>query len=269
MKKDDLGNRMKMYEGIEAARRLIPRLPICVRIDGRAFHTFTKGLKRPYDERLMHCMLETTRFLVKEANASVGYTQSDEINLVLFSDDLKSQPLFDGRVQKLVSVLASAATMKFCRLLMEHLPEKADKTVMFDARVWSVPSLEEAANVLVWRELDATRNSIQSAAGAYYSHKQLHKKNTSEMQELLFQKGINWNDYPAKFKRGSYFQRRKVQRTLTAEEIERIPRSHRPEPGQVVERTEILPLELPPLRKVKNRVDVLFFGATPERYEEG
>ena len=157
MEKMDLGDRMKMYEGRETGRRVMPGLPICARIDGRAFHTFTRGLARPYDERLTECMVETARFLVQETGAVIGYTQSDEITLLFYTQEPGSQHFFGGKIQKMVSVLASAATCQFAKQMQDKLPEKADSLVMFDCRVWGVPTLEEACNVLVWRELDATR----------------------------------------------------------------------------------------------------------------
>lgn len=264
MSRDDFGDRMKQYEGAETQRMLMPMLPVCVRIDGRGFSRYTRDLPRPYDERLVRCMVDTTRFLVQESSACVGYTQSDEISLILYTADPKTQLFFNGKIQKLVSVLASAATVKFASLVREHMPEKADKLAMFDCRVWSVPNLAEASNVLLWRELDATRNSLQSAAGTYFSHAELHNKTQSDMHEMLFQKGVNWNNYPAYFKRGTYLQRRKVLRALTEEERLVIPEDYRPKPGEMLERTDILELELPPLRKVVNRVEVLFEGAEPE-----
>lgn len=260
-RKDDLADRMKEYEARETGRRLMPRLPICVRIDGRAFSRWTRSLTRPYDEGLSRVMIETTRFLIEEANAVVGYTQSDEISLIIMGEDAQSQPLFNGKIQKLSSVLASAATAQFMSLLPKYLPQQAGKIAMFDCRVWNVPDLQEAANVLLWREFDATRNSIQSAASALYSHRELDRKNTSQMQEMIFQKGINWNDYPPYFKRGTYLRRARVERELTQEERERIPPAHRPPEGTSVERTTITALKLPPLRKVNNRAQVLFEGA--------
>jgi tRNA(His) guanylyltransferase len=207
----DLADRMKRYEEIGAGQRLIPNLPVCVRLDGKAFHSWTRGLRRPYDERLHTLFDETTKFLADASDAVIGYTQSDEITLILYNDGQPdSQVFFDGRVSKLTSVLASMATAKFNALVPSILPEKQGQLAFFDCRVWTVPTEQEAVNCLLWRELDATRNGIQMAAQALYSHKQLHQKNTSEMQEMLWQKGINWQDYPARFKRGGYFQRRVI-----------------------------------------------------------
>ena len=161
MKRDDFGNRMKMYEKM-ADTRLMPLLPICARIDGRCFSSWTRGLDRPYDSRLSSLMVAVARLLVEETNACMGYTQSDEITLVLYSPSPNSQVFFDGKLQKTVSVLASAATTFFAQKLPEYLPEKT--IPQFDCRVWTVPNKDEAANAILWREKDSTKNSIQSAA---------------------------------------------------------------------------------------------------------
>jgi tRNA(His) 5'-end guanylyltransferase len=126
------------------------------------------------------------------------------------------------------SVLAGMASAKFCQLVIEHLPNKVKETPHFDCRVWQVPTLQDAADVFVWREDDATKNSITMAAGAYYSDSELDGKNSGVKQEMLWQKGVNWNDFPAFFKRGTYLQRRTFDRTLTDEERARIPEAHRP-----------------------------------------
>ena len=120
-KTDKFGDRMKMYEGIEAQRAFMPGLPICVRIDGRAFHTFTRGMQRPYDKAMADAMIETTKYLVQQTYACIGYTQSDEISLVLRDD---AEPLFGGRISKLTSVLASMATAKFNEVIHKTYPEK-------------------------------------------------------------------------------------------------------------------------------------------------
>ncbi len=263
----ELADRMKLYEEIGAGQRLMPNLPVCIRIDGKAFHSWTRGLRRPYDERLHTLFDETTKFLVEASDAVIGYTQSDEITLILYNGGKPdSQVFFDGRLSKLTSVLASMATAKFHALVPAILPEKQGKLACFDCRVWNVPTEQEAANGLIWRELDATRNSIQMAAQALYSHKQLHQKNTSEMQEMLWQQGINWNDYPTRFKRGGYFQRRVIDHKFTVDELEKLPPLHdaRKHPDSMMRRQVIAPLDLPPLLKVANRVDVIFRGCAPE-----
>jgi tRNA(His) guanylyltransferase len=263
---DDLGDRMKTYELAEAGRRCPPQLPILARIDGRSFSKFTSGLQRPYDRRLSDLMVETVKYLVRETGAVCGYTQSDEISLAWHVTDEGSQVIFDGRISKMVSVLASLTTVYFNHRLPEFLPaEYAARLPHFDARVWTVPDVEEAANVFLWREFDATKNSISMAARAHFSHKQLDGKNGLEMQEMLRARGVEWEDYPAFFKRGTYVQRRKSARRFTAEELDRLPPQHeaRRNPELIVERTDYAALDLPPLRRVKNRAGVLLAGEAP------
>ncbi len=263
---DGLGERMKQYESAEAGRRLMPLLPAIARLDGRAFHSFVRGLERPFDRRLSDLMIETTAFLVRETNAAVGYTQSDEISLAWLPEEYEAQIFFDGRVLKMTSMLAALCAAHFNRLLPAHLPAAyADRLPVFDCRVWNVPTVEEAANTFLWRELDATKNSISMAARVHYEHAELHDKSGSVMQEMLFRKGVNWNDYPAFFKRGTYVRRRKVSRPFTASEHEALPEKHaaRANPALVVERMECGPIELPPLTTVQNRAGVLFRGEEP------
>jgi len=262
---DTLGDRMKLYEGVEAGRRLMDQLPICARIDGKGFSKFTRDLARPYDERLSRLMVATTAHLVEETGALAGYTQSDEISLLWYSADPERQLWLDRRVQKLTSIVASMATAFFNARLPSFIAEKAAGTALFDARIWAVPTKDEAANAFLWRERDATKNSISMAARSVYSHAQLQDRTGSEMQELLFQKGINWNDYPAFFKRGTFVLRRTVTRAFTTAELELLPPKHeaRRNPELLVERTEVQPVELPPFGKVTNRVGVLFAGETP------
>lgn len=263
---DALGDRMKMYENAEAGRKLMPLLPVLARVDGRAFHSFTHGMRRPFDQGFSECMIETTAELVAETNACMGYTQSDEITLAWHSTDLKSQIWFDGRVCKMVSQLAAHATLTFYRRIERRDPARAAKLPTFDARVWSVPNRTEGANVFVWREWDATKNSISMAAQSVCSHRELHGKHGGEMQEMLFQHGINWNDYPAFFKRGTYVQRRKVLKPFTADELEKLPPKHeaRTNPSLMVERSEIRVLDLPPITSIPNREAVIFDGAAFE-----
>ena len=200
MSQDLMGDRMKRYESVEAGRRFMPMLPMCVRLDGRSFSRWTKGLERPFDERLHNIMVNTTIGLVEETNACVGYTQSDEISLILHSDDPKSQIYFDGKIQKVISSISGMAAALFSLWTDKYLPNRINvladpkRIATFDCRAWNVPNKEEAVNAILWREFDATKNSIQQAAHHHYSHKQLMNKHTGEMQEMLFQKGINWND---------------------------------------------------------------------------
>lgn len=262
---DELGDRMKMYEGMEAGRRLLPLAPILARIDGRAFHAFTRGMKRPFDDQFVYCMTATTRFLVQETNACMGYTQSDEITLAWHSTNIKSQVWFDGRIHKMVSQLAAQATLEFNEQAQRWLPDFSHRRPTFDARVWTVPNRTEGANAFLWREWDATKNSVSMAADALYSHNELHGKNGAEKQDMLMAKGINWNDYPPQFKRGVYVQRRILTKPFTPEEIESLPPKHqaRANPDLTVERSEWRVIDLPPLGSITNREAVIFEGAEP------
>ncbi|BDD79779.1 hypothetical protein [Burkholderia phage FLC9] len=256
---------MKRYE-LSDDRRLMPLLPIVVRMDGRAFSTFTRGLKRPYDERLSTCMIETTGKLVEQWHATLGYTQSDEITIFLKNDDPLALMPYDGRVQKLIGAFASSVTGKFIRQMNLHLPEKAHIDPEFDCRVWQLPNMEEVFNMFLWRESDATTNSIQMAAQSHYSHKQLHKKGWSDLNEMLFQKGVNYNDYPAFFKRGTYLTRRVVHRLLTMDELSKIPEKHRHLHGGIVTRTETGPINMPPIHSIKGGMTELL-SYVPKRRE--
>jgi tRNA(His) 5'-end guanylyltransferase len=263
--KDLFGDRMKMYENQTCGIKLLPRIPVIARLDGKGFSKFTRGLRRPYDERLSNLMIELTKYLVKETNANCGYTQSDEITLMWYVDDPKSSIYFDGRYFKMVSDLSAMASVFFNKKLVEYLPEKSDKCPRFDCRVFNVPTLDEAVNTFLWREQDATKNSITMAASAFYSHKQLHKKNGSEKQEMLFQKGVNWNDYPTFFKRGTYVQRKRICRKFTTDELEKLPKKHeaRKNPDLMIERWVVDRIDIPPLSKITNKVDVIVFGKDP------
>ena len=262
---DELGDRLKDYERQESARRLTAGLPICARIDGKRFSRFTGGLRRPCDERLNRLMVATTQHLVEESEALAGYTQSDEISLLYHGDDAKTQLFLDRRVQKMTSILASMTTAYFNAHLAEHLPEKSGAMALFDCRVFSVPNKDEAANVFLWRELDATKNSVNMAARVYYAHDELHNRSGSELLDLLMQKGIDWNDYPSFFKRGTFILRHSATRSFTAEDRAALPPKHeaRQNPDLVVTRSIVRPAQLPPFGRIQNRVGVLFHGEAP------
>jgi tRNA(His) 5'-end guanylyltransferase len=244
----------------------MPLLPAFARIDGRAFHGFTRGMDRPFDAEFSSCMVGTTAALVHDTGACMGYTQSDEITLAWHSQTTQSQIWFDGRVAKMTSQLAAQATLIFYCLVLERLPRNyARRHPTFDARVWNVPNRAEGANVFLWREWDATKNSISMAAAAHYSHSELMGKNSHQKHDMLHAKGVNWNDYPALFKRGSYVQRRTVTVPFSAEELDRLPPKHeaRTNPALVVERSVCSVLDMPPLGSLANREAVIFDGAEP------
>jgi len=270
MKKDEFGDRMKAYEAQTCGIKMIPRIPIIARLDGKGFSKFTKGLRRPYDERLSKLMVETTKYLAKETNANCAYTQSDEITLVFYTDKIGSSLYYDGRLFKLIGDLAAMASVYFNRNLLEYLPEKKDEMPRFDCRVYNVPTLDEAVNSFLWREMDATKNSISMAAQSFYSHNELDGKNGKVKQEMLFEKGINWNNYPSFFKRGTYVQRQVISGKLTNDELEKLPPKHnaRTNPDFSFERKVISELDLPPLSKVENKIEVIIFGKKPVMKKE-
>ena len=213
--KKSLGDRMKSYELVNRSW-LMPNSYAIVRIDGRAFHNFTRGLKKPFDYGLVEDMVETTKYLCKNVQGChLGYTQSDEISLVLFDGhNHGSEKFFDGQIQKICSVVSSMTTAKFnqLRLLRNSyvnndgcnvVPIERYRLAEFDARVFNLPTFDETVNYLRWRQRDAVKNSISMVAQSLYSHKELHEKNGNQQQELIFQKGQNWNDYDPSVKRGT------------------------------------------------------------------
>lgn len=261
---DDLGDRMKAYEAAETARTLMPLCPVYARIDGRCFSSFTRGMDRPFDQAMSDAMIATVSHLVDATHARIGYTQSDEISLVWLSNDYKSEMFFGGKVQKMVSVLAGMATAAFTKaILAGPHAERALYMPHFDARVFSLPNRAEAANAFLWREVDATKNAVSMAASAYYSAKALHGKKSAEKQEMLFAKGINFNEYPAFFKRGTFVRRVVRERTLTADELAGIPEAHRPDAGTTYLRSTVERIEMPRFGSVRNREAVIFDGAEP------
>jgi len=267
----DLGDRMKGYEHAETGRRFMPMLPVCVRIDGRSFSKWTKGLERPYDARLSTAMIETTITLVEQTQALIGYTQSDEISLLFHSDSHKRSIFFDGRISKMNSVLASVTTARFNALVANTIPEKSETPATFDCRAWQVPTAAEAANVFLWREQDAAKNSVSMAARAHYSHADLDGKSGSEMQQMLFEVGQNWNDYPAFFKRGTFVRRCAEERAFSTEELESLPPLHaaRRDPSLTFTRHRIAAIDMPRFGTVVNRVQVLFSGEEPRTDSAG
>ena len=232
---DDLGTRMKeFYEQIPKTK-LMRRTPVAIRIDGKAFHTFTRGFQKPFDKVLIKSMQETMQYLCKNIQGCVfGYTQSDEITLILVDyKKLNSSAWFDYEVQKMCSIAASMATMAFNKYFTKNVEDfiqdcatdyetqglcgegtvefelcktyqKAlDKGAMFDARCFNIPK-EEVTNLIYWRQLDATRNSIQMVGQANFSHQELQNKTCNMIQDMLHeQKDINWNDYSTVCKRGT------------------------------------------------------------------
>ncbi|MED3440265.1 tRNA(His) guanylyltransferase Thg1 family protein [Bacillus subtilis] len=199
---DNFGDRMKDYEN--AYRIKLPkRMPVLIRIDGKAFTNYTKGMKKPFDEDVTYAMWETCKYLAQNImGCKLAYTQSDEISLLLTNyDKLTTESWFDNNLQKLVSVSASLATAKFNEVMRMKYPEK--KLALFDARAWVLPK-DEVCNYFLWRQKDATKNSISMVAQANFSHNQLQGLNGGQLQDKLFlERGTNWNDLPTWQKRGA------------------------------------------------------------------
>lgn len=220
-KRDSLGDRMKNNYENRAKTYLTRRMPVIIRLDGKAFHSFTRGMKKPYDEIFHNTMNATMKYLCENIQGcKLGYTQSDEITLLLTDyDTLDTDAWFDNNVQKICSVSASMATLKFNQYLRDSFEEyfvehryeddymsavslAITKGAMFDSRCFNIPE-DEVTNCFIWRQQDATRNAIQMLGQCNFSHKELQGKSCNDIQDMLMlQKGINFNDMPTEFKRG-------------------------------------------------------------------
>lgn len=258
MNKDSLGDRMKQYENIPK-NHLMRRNPVIIRIDGKNFHTFTHGFRRPFDDIFIESIQETAKFLCENIqNVKCSYQQSDEISLLLVDyENINTAAWFDYQVQKMCSISASMATLAFNRAFEEKIEQeymdieaeamfpslpnfedfkyyenifKAHETAslkgaMFDARCFSIPK-EEVCNYFQWRQNDCTRNSIQMVGQANFSHKELQNKSCNEIQDMLMlEKNINWNDFDTVKKRGSCCTKtgiHTVVNTQTGEQVERL-----------------------------------------------
>lgn len=223
---------MKGYENV-TRNYLVRRVPVIIRIDGKAFHTFTKGFRKPYDYVLIYCMWETAKYLCEHIQGcKIAYIQSDEISLLLTDyDNIDTCAWFDNNIQKIVSVSASMATLAFnkafslivgglkdntealidpndANILNQYLNLAYDvykerlMTAVFDSRAFNIPK-EEVVNYFIWRQQDAIRNSIQMAGRAIFSHKELNNKSCEDIKKMLLLDGINWDDYATYKKRGT------------------------------------------------------------------
>ena len=285
MRFDQLGIRIKEYESLTTGCKLMKGLGIIARLDGRSFHTFCRGLKKPFCYELVETMQEVTKFLVEETHAQLGYVQSDEISLCWL--DVDKAP-FEGKLFKLQSVLASLATSKFVNYIAQYhnayshlyrrietetdinirkswelLYEKCQKIIpSFDCRVFQLPNEIELANTFVWREIDAVRNSVSMLAQANFSHKELQGKDRKAMITMLEEKGIRWNELRDDLKRGAYFKRVLVEKELDDETWNKIPKGKKPE-SRIVTRSEIQRYEIPEMKNIANKVGVYFYGEKP------
>jgi tRNA(His) guanylyltransferase len=265
--KTTLGDRMKSYEEPSTSRKAFKGQPLVARLDGKSFHTFCKGLGRPFDVRLSGLMRDTMLDLVDRFQAKVGYTQSDEITLVWhYPTDSASEFPFNGRFQKIESLTASRATAYFNSRLAAAIPEKAGLLPTFDCRAFVVPNLTEAYHEILWRQQDATKNAISMAAQSMFSHKSLQGLHGPEMQEKMWkEKGVNFDYYPTFFKRGVFGRRTKVMvtRDMTTADFERIPEKYWP--TEPVERTILEAFDCW-LAREETPLAVLFEGAQPKTF---
>ena len=240
MDNSNLGTRMKEYEK-RNQYYLQKRTPVAIRVDGRSFHTFTKGFQRPFDDILIKTMQETAKYMCENIQgAKFAYVQSDEITIILVDyDTLETDCWFNYRTDKLCSISASMATMAFNKYFEKNVREYSyihygqlstirltdtynraiDKGAMFDARCFNIPK-EEVTNLIYWRQLDASRNSIQMVGQANFSHNELQNKSCNDIQDMLMlQKNINWNDFPTYQKRGSCVVKSDERETVTEDNI--------------------------------------------------
>ena len=263
-----LAERMKMYEESTTSTKLMAKLPILIRLDGNNFSKFTADLtghKKPFDKRLSKLMIDTTKYLVELTNAKIGFCQSDEITLLLYSDNIKSETYLNRRLFKIESILSAKCSVYFNSKLEEYLPHKKDKLPVFDCRAWNVPTKEEATNVFLWRERDCIKNSISMATQSLFSHNEVENMKSDDKISMLLDKGVDYNDYPNFFKRGSYIQRKTTSKKLTIEEIETLPLKHkaRENPNLIIERSSYNNITMPEFNTVTNKIDVLFNGKDP------
>lgn len=243
IKKDSLGDRQKAYEAVND-RMLVPKMPFIIRVDGKAFHTYTRGFVKPFDNIMGTTMIEVTKKLCEEiAGAVLGYTQSDEITIVCkYTDRIVSQAWFNGRVRKIETIAASKATKWFNKIFSEKVhdyienyegTEEYKNTLRlfynkkigmaeFDARVFNIPEWDCINNV-IWRQQDATRNSVEAVGHANFSTKELHKVNCDGIKEMLLkQKNINWeSDFTPYQKYGAFCYKIKETKKVKDKTVER------------------------------------------------
>ena len=199
---NSLGDRMKKNYENRYRIKLSRRIPVIIRLDGRAFHNLTRNCEKPFDNHFSACMELTALDLCAEIQgAKCAYVQSDEISILVTDfDKLTTEAWFDYNIQKMVSVSAGLASSKFSRYFSYV------SVGIFDSRVFSIPR-EEVANYFIWRQSDWIRNSVAMLSQSVYSHKELHKKNQSDMHEMLHAKNINWSDLDGKWKNGVFVYR--------------------------------------------------------------
>lgn len=237
---DKLGDKLKAYED---KTRLVSGSPIIARLDGVNFHTWTKGLERPYDENLSYLMQETAKFLARETNALAAYTQSDEISLTWYPKG-DTEPIFGGKIQKAVSILASMCAGYFNVAKYDYNEELASKKFAnFDCRIFQIPDTKTGGEYFAWRQLDARKNAVSMAAHHFYSHKELQGKSTKERLEMFNSRSdIPYTNLTMYFRHGTFILQRKEIRKYNPLELKMLPDKHeaRWNPELEVERTNYI-----------------------------
>lgn len=244
---DDVADRQKKYEREFKTNKLIPGLPVIARLDGKAFHTFTRDMKKPFDANLQVCMQKTMERLVDVFCADIGYTQSDEITIIWFNQDTKKEFVFSGNADKIVSISAGYAAVEFNKQVVKYLPEKVGEMPVFDSRVWQLPNMSLVIENLMWRQEDAIRNSITMAASALRTHKELQGVSTKGRLEIMKKCGIDWEDYAPHSKRGVFCKR--LTYHVSPDEVSSdIPERYRP--TEPYERSKIVTFDILPIKQV-------------------
>ena len=266
-KNTSLSVRMKEYEEVTTGASLVPRIPVYVRVDGRAFHSFCRGLGKPFDMDFVGTMKRVTAYLHEKTNARVSFCQSDEISLVY--DSPEKMP-FGTRLFKIQSVLAGMASSAFCVFGCDGtspaFAAKIRKSVPhFDCRVCQMP-MDECANMLQWRSMDSVKNSITMLALAHFSTAQIHGRNGDEKIRMLAeQKCVDYYALPEDLRMGAFFRRETYVKTLTDEELAKIPERQRnvdPDGKMRATRSHVVQFWIGmPLARCANKAEVLFDGA--------
>ena len=262
-----LSNRMKIYEAVTTEINLVPNMPIYIRIDMRAGHSFCRGLDKPFDDDYSNVMKAATSYVVEKTNAMIGYCQSDEASFIWSESD---KIPFETRLFKLQSVFASMFTSAFFNACLGTKLEARVKKVLpsFDCRACNLPSLDECVNMLLFRERDCLKNAITLVALEHFSNKQIHKKNGDEKIKMLKDIGIDFNeDIDEDFRYGSWFRRIVFQKELDSETLSKIPENQKKldEDGKMfVTRSEVRQIKFGmPLSNMANRLAVVMGDEQP------
>lgn len=264
MKFETLGDWCKWLEKNFTPEIMIPTLPTIIRIDGNNFSKWTKGLNKPFEPELTDLMIDLTKYLVETTNAVIGYTQSDEITLILYNDDREKSIYNDGKKQKILSKLTGSCVSYFNEQRLKYLPNH-NKIANFDCRIYQTPTLIDACAQLLWRENDAIRNSISMLAQSHFSYNQLQNLNTKQMKNKLIEIGVYWHELPDKFKKGTYIKRIRKEIPFSKEELDKLPEKHqaKQDPNLLIERNIYIKPKYPNLNDIENKVDVIFNDKEP------